>query len=88
MKRQPRVFTVYKKGKSRTITFVAKALLSKIKDEKDTTAILFYLKTQAGWSEKKDDTVMINTKKLHAKINDKKDINIFMYNFLLRMRFM
>lgn len=75
MKRQPRVFEVYKKGKSHTIAFVAKSLLSKIRDEKDTTAILFYLKTQAGWSEKKDNKPIINTKKLHAKINNIQDIN-------------
>jgi len=45
------VFTAYKKGKSKGIKHVASKLRELI-DTGDTTATIFYLKTQAGWSEK------------------------------------
>lgn len=49
--RQPDVLTAYKKGKSSNIDYVASKLMKKIDDD-DLTAIIFFLKTQAGWSEK------------------------------------
>ena len=48
--RQPEVSTAYKKGKSKGINYVASKLRQLI-DSGDTAATIFYLKTQAGWSE-------------------------------------
>ena len=49
--RQPEVFEQYKKGKARAIGTVAKGLIKQAMDG-NTSAAMFYLKTQAGWSEK------------------------------------
>ena len=49
--RQPDVSSAYKKGKAKTVGFVISKLIKKIK-EGEVTAMIFYLKTQAGWSEK------------------------------------
>ena len=49
--RQPKVFTAYRKGKARAIANAGSALMPGIK-RGDVRAIQFYLKTQAGWSEK------------------------------------
>lgn len=50
--RQPEVFTAYKKGKAQAVLKVASALLRAI-EEGDMRAIQFFLKTQAGWTEKR-----------------------------------
>lgn len=49
--RQPEAMARYKKGKSRAIVNVAKSLMSQIRDG-EVAATIFFLKTQAGWSEK------------------------------------
>ena len=61
-KRQPDVLRHYKKGKSQSLWYSANALRKKIK-EGDTTAIIFYLKAQGGWSTE-------NSKKLKVSISD------------------
>jgi aspartate carbamoyltransferase regulatory subunit len=48
-KRQPEVFTAYKKGRANGIKEVTGLLWTNMRAG-DTTSILFYLKTQAGWS--------------------------------------
>jgi len=50
-RRQPEVFTAYRRGRAKAIAEVGSILLQKAKDG-DMKAIQFYLKTQAGWSEK------------------------------------
>lgn len=55
LKRQPLVPEHYKKGKATKIYDMAKHLSDKATKrdtEGDTTALIFFLKTQAGWSEK------------------------------------
>lgn len=52
--RQPEVLEHYKKGKAKAISNVAKNLLT-IANEGNLTAIIFYLKTQAGWREQAEE---------------------------------
>ena len=49
--RQPEVFTAYRRGRARAIADIGSALYQKAL-EGDIRAMQFYLKTQAGWSEK------------------------------------
>ena len=57
-KRQPDVLLAYKKGKAKAIGRVARKLTTLI-DEGDVTAIIFYLKTQGGWStESKNNNII------------------------------
>lgn len=57
MDRQPEVFERYKKGKSKAVRAVGTKLLQKAM-EGDLTSMIFYLKTQAGWStEQKPDPI-------------------------------
>ena len=50
IERDPEVFTHYKKGKATAVVSVAKGLVQKA-IAGDTTAMIFFLKTQAGWKE-------------------------------------
>lgn len=50
MERQPEVSERYKKGKAKAIGSVAQGLLQQAKSG-NTSAAMFYLKTQAGWRE-------------------------------------
>lgn len=51
MRRDDTISGLYKKGKANGIHKVAGKLMDRI-DANDVTSIIFYLKTQAGWSEK------------------------------------
>lgn len=60
MQRQPEISERYKKGKTKAIGNVAQRLLQQAQ-EGNLTAIIFYLKTQAGWKETQQvDNVLIN----------------------------
>lgn len=48
--RDPEVDEHYKRGKAKAIAHVANGLLQKARAG-DTTSMIFYLKTQAGWRE-------------------------------------
>lgn len=50
MKRQPEVSERYKKGRAKLIGSVGRNLVQKAIDG-DNAAMMFYLKTQAGWKE-------------------------------------
>lgn len=50
MERQPEVSLRYKRGKAKAIGSVSKGLLQKAQSG-DNSAMIFYLKTQAGWKE-------------------------------------
>lgn len=50
LERDPEVSERYKRGKAKAIGAVAQGLLQKARDG-DNTAAIFYLKTQANWSE-------------------------------------
>lgn len=56
MNRQPEVAARYKRGKAKAIGVVAEGLLQKARNG-DTTCMIFYLKTQAGWKEGVDVNV-------------------------------
>lgn len=49
-RRQPEVSEAYKKGKSKAIASIGTNLIS-LAQSGNITAIIFYLKTQAGWRE-------------------------------------
>ncbi len=53
MKRQPEVKVNYRKGKTKAIAGVANSLVQKALNG-DTSSMIFYLKTQAGWKEKQE----------------------------------
>jgi len=53
LKRDERVSEQYKKGKARAIATIAKNLINQAMSG-NTTAAIFYLKTQAGWRETED----------------------------------
>jgi hypothetical protein len=50
MQEDPSILSVYKSGKQRAVAGVATSLLQQAR-EGNTTAMIFYLKTQAGWRE-------------------------------------
>lgn len=50
MERQPEVSERYKKGRMKAVVSVGKSLIDQAR-EGNTTAIIFYLKTQGGWKE-------------------------------------
>ncbi|MBC7737879.1 MAG: helix-turn-helix domain-containing protein [Candidatus Saccharibacteria bacterium] len=50
MARDEEIAARYKKGKARAIGAIAQTLISKARAG-DTTSMIFYLKTQAGWRE-------------------------------------
>lgn len=69
--RQPEVFQQYKKGKSKAIATVAQNLIRQAQ-EGNVTAIIFYLKTQAGWRETDSDAEQsTQIKPTHININVK-----------------
>lgn len=53
--KDPRVMAAYKKGKAGAIASVAGTLIKQAR-EGNTTAAIFYLKTQAGWRERDRQT--------------------------------
>lgn len=50
MQKHPELADAYKQGRARVIRDVAASLLSKVRAG-DLTAMIFFLKTQAGWKE-------------------------------------
>ncbi len=74
MQRQPEVSERYKKGKAKAIGSVAQGLLQQARDG-NTTAAMFYLKTQAGWKETQhlDHTSSDGSLKIAVNFTDDKD---------------
>ena len=60
--RQPEVSEAYKRGKGRAIVSVASNLVNQAQNG-NTTAAIFYLKTQAGWKEQ--DTTNITAESIN-----------------------
>ena len=58
--RQPEVSDAYKKGKGKAIASVAGNLVNQAQNG-NTTAAIFYLKTQAGWKEQDTTTISTST---------------------------
>ena len=50
MERDERIVAAYKRGKAKAIGSVAQSLIKQAQNG-NTTAMMFYLKTQAGWRE-------------------------------------
>ena len=64
LKRDDEVFQLYKKGRAEGHNFVAGKLMERIQNN-DTTAMIFYLKTQSRWKEpteeREEEAVKIET---------------------------
>jgi len=67
MERDEQVSRLYKKGRAKSIAEVSKNLVQKAL-EGDNAAMMFYLKTQAGWKE---------TQVVEATVTEKKGFNDF-----------
>lgn len=67
--RQPEVLEHYKKGKTKAIANVAQNLIKQAQ-EGNTTAIIFFLKTQAGWKETSNLDVNANFKAEVSTLSD------------------
>ncbi len=52
--RQPEVLDAYKRGKAKAISKMGRSLIMQAEDG-NTSAAIFYLKTQAGWREADQD---------------------------------
>jgi predicted transcriptional regulator len=63
----PRVLEAYKKGKGEALAGVATNLIQQAR-EGNTTAAIFYLKTQGGWREKSEVDVTTNGKPIVPEI--------------------
>jgi len=50
LERDPDIARYYRRGKARAIGSIAQSLIAKARSG-DTTSMIFYLKTQAGWRE-------------------------------------
>lgn len=80
MERQPEVAVRFRKGKSKAIVTIGKNLIEQAKDG-NLTAIIFYLKTQAGWRETEQKDVEVQDKQrptqvvVEVKDARKKDAN-------------
>jgi hypothetical protein len=59
-KRQPEVKAAFKRGKARAIESVASNLVNQAQ-QGNIAAAIFYLKTQAGWSEAKEESTENDT---------------------------
>ena len=66
-RRQPELSEAYKAGKAKAINWVVSKLKQKI-EEGDTAATIFYLKTQAGWTEKQKLDIDTNVNSLQLGI--------------------
>lgn len=73
LNRDEEVSILYKKGRAEGHNFVAGKLMEKIQND-DTTAMIFYLKTQSRWKETKDDEE-IQDKELKITIEVKENEN-------------
>lgn len=72
MERQPEVSERYKKGKAKAIEKVGQSLLQKALDG-NTTAMIFYLKTQANWRESQHIEHEHTEKSFEEKLKDMTD---------------
>ena len=70
--RQPEVFRQYKKGKSRAIASISQNLIKQAQDG-NTTAAIFYLKTQAGWRETNNIDINANVKAEMSSLSELMD---------------
>lgn len=68
--RQPEVSLHYKKGKTKAIANVAQNLIKQAQDG-NTTAIIFFLKTQAGWRETNQSSDTTNPQPITVTIDVK-----------------
>jgi hypothetical protein len=80
MKRDPRVFKSYKKGKAQAVEGVASNLVAKC-HAGDVPSMIFYLKTQGRWKENHDQPeVNVNINTLTENQRRQKEIDIKLYD--------
>jgi len=68
---------LYKKGRAEGHCFVAGNLMKKIKDG-DTTAMIFYLKTQSRWKEAKEEIEQVKIETPEEKAERLKEGRLYM----------
>lgn len=73
LNRDEEVSLLYKKGRAEGHNFVAGRLMERVQKD-DTTAMIFYLKTQSRWKEPKDEEE-IQDKELKITIEVKENEN-------------
>jgi len=67
--RQPEVFEAYQKGRGKAIASVGSNLISQAR-KGNTSATIFYLKTQAGWREEQQPNQEIPLFIIHTHASD------------------
>ena len=73
--RNEEVLHIYKKAKILTKSKIADSLIKKALSG-DTTAAIFYMKTQGGWKVPKDDEKEIKDNNLHITVEIKEHENL------------
>lgn len=80
MKRDPRVFENYKRGKAAVIEGVASNLVAKC-NAGDVPSMIFYLKTQGRWKENHDQpTVEVNVNTMSESQKQQRLLDVKLYD--------
>ena len=75
IERDEELFRLYKKGKAEGHNFVASKLMERVQKD-DTSAMIFYLKTQSRWKEPKDeDEIKDNKLEIVVKVKEHENLD-------------
>ena len=75
LNRDDEISALYKKGKAEGHNFVASKLMERVQKD-DTSAMIFYLKTQSRWKEPKDeDEIKDNKLEIVVKVKEHENLD-------------
>ena len=75
LNRDDEISVLYKKGKAEGHNFVASKLMERVQKD-DTSAMIFYLKTQSRWKEPKDeDEIKDNKLEIVVKVKEHENLD-------------